>query len=99
MPTLFGTCPKCKTSYELEGTCSKAGILCPYCTEEGFTIVGVIHFEPKKPTLREAAEAMLKYILENSICDESCNDGDGHIDQWCSPELKALTNELKEALK
>jgi hypothetical protein len=99
VPLLFGTCPKCHTSYGLTGTAPLAGVLCPNCREKGYTIVGVIHFEPKKPTLRKAAEALLKHILENSVCDESCNDGDGHIDQWSSPELESLTDELKRALK
>ena len=99
VPLLFGTCPKCHTSYELAGLAPPAGVLCPHCSKIGCTIVGVIHFKPKAPTLREAAEALLKHVLENSVCDESCDDGSGHIDQWCSPELEALTDELKEALK
>jgi len=103
MPTLYGTCPKCKTEYTLKGNTPPAnapvGYICPNCKEKGVTMPGVVHFESRKPTLREAAGALLKHILENSVCDESCNDGDGHIDQWSSPELESLTNELERALK
>ena len=99
MPILYGTCPKCKTDYKLKGTCSRAGVLCPNCSEKGYTIVGVIHFEPKKPTLREAAEALLKHILENSVCNKSCGDDDDHSSLYRSDEFEIFIDELKEALK
>ena len=99
MPTLYGECPKCHTSYVLEGESPPAGVLCPHCSKQGYLIVGVIHFKPKAPTLREAAEALLKYIEENNIFDLSNDDHQGHIDQWISPEFEAVILELKRALK
>lgn len=97
---LIGRCPKCHTEFEFlgEGLPSEAGCLCPVCKEKGHAVVGVIHFEPKKSMLREAAKELLKYIEENNVNDTSCNDGDGHIDEWCSNEFETLINNVKEAL-
>ena len=99
MPTLFGTCPKCEVSYELNGDCDMAGVICPNCKEKGVTMPGVIHLEPKKLSLKEAAEALLKYIEENNVHDMSCDDGDGYVDMWCSPEFEAAILKLKKALE
>ena len=93
-----GICPKCKTEYELKGNAT-IECICPNCKKRGVSMPGVIHFEPKKLTLREAAEALLKHIEENNVHDESCDDGDGRTDTWISPEFEAAILELKEALK
>lgn len=92
-PLSFGTCPKCYTSYELAGTAPPAGVLCPYCSAKGYLLVGVIHFKLKKPTLREAAEALLKYIEEDNVRSLSADKGDG------DDEFEVLVNAVKEALK
>jgi len=99
MPTLYGECPKCKTSYILEGTCSRAGVLCPVCRKRGYMVVGVIHFEPKAPTLREATEALLKYIEEDNVRGLSADKGDSDTYQYRDDEFEVLVNVVKEALK
>jgi len=103
MPTLYGECPKCHTSYVLEGIAPPAGVLCPNCGGRGNkrenTLVGVIHFEPRAPTLREATEALLKYIEENSVFDSACDDGDDHSSLYRSDEFEIVIDELKRALK
>jgi len=71
MPTLFGTCPKCKTDFELTGEASSAGILCPECKKKGDIILGVIHFKPKKPTLTKAAKALIRYFEDNKTKTEN----------------------------
>jgi len=93
------TCPKCFSRFELNGKIAPIDVPCTNCAKNGITIPGIIHFEPKTSTLKEAATSLLTYIEENDVYDESCDDGDGHIDQWCSPKFGALTNELKEALE
>jgi len=94
-----GICPKCHSRLELANETIPRFITCPDCPKNGITIPGIIHFEPELPTLEEAAKALLKYIEENEVWDECCDDGDGHIDQWRSPEFGGLINGLKEALK
>jgi len=97
---LIGFCPKCHTAFEFlgEGPPPEAGCLCPECKKKGYIMVGVIHFEPEKSTLKEAAKELLKYIEENNVTDESCDDGGGHNDQWVSANFGILINNVKEAL-
>ena len=49
--------------------------------------------------LIKAAEALITYIEEEDVYDTSDDDGDGHVDYSQSHELKALTEDLKEAIK
>ena len=94
------TCPKCHTTFKFLGEKPpEGGRLCPECKSRGYTMVGIIHFEPEKPTLKESAKALLKYIEDSNITDEACNDGDGRFDEWRSSEFETLINEVKEALK
>ena len=93
------TCPKCHSRHESIDKLGSIRIICPTCEINGEPEPGIINFEPKTSTLKEAATSLLTYIEENDVYDESCDDGDGHIDQWCSPKFGALTNELKEALE
>ena len=75
----------------LIGTCSKCHTTFEFLDEK-------LPFEPEKPTLREAAKELLKYIGDNNIFDSTCDDGDGHTDEWCSDEFETLINNVKEAL-
>lgn len=49
--------------------------------------------------VREAARALLQHIEDECVYDEVADDGDGHVDTWCSSEFEALLNKLKEAIK
>jgi len=49
-------------------------------------------------SLEKAAKELIDYIEENNVTDESCDDGGGHTDEWCSNEFETLINNVKEAL-
>ena len=87
-----GTCPECKVGViHIIGTC-------PKCHTTFESLDEKLPFEPEKPALREAAKELLEYIEEENIHDLSCDDGDGHTDEWCSDKFETLINNVKEAL-
>lgn len=49
--------------------------------------------------LIKAAEALLTYIEEEDVCDTSDDDGDGLDYHSRSHEFRALTEDLKAAIK
>ena len=49
--------------------------------------------------LIKAAQALITYIEEENVYDQSDDDGDGHVDCSQSHEFRTLTNNLQHAIE
>lgn len=49
--------------------------------------------------LIKAAQALITYIEEENVYDQSDDDGDGHVDCSQSHAFRALTNNLQYAIE
>lgn len=52
----------------------------------------------KMNELVKAAQELIKYLEENNINDESCDDGDGYIDEWRSTDFETVIDNVKALL-
>lgn len=93
-------CDQCGTKMKYDGwtekvdqSCIQERYRCPVCNH----ITIAFPEESQEESLIKASKALVDFIEDNDITDESADDG-GCIDEWRSGEFDNLIDNVKKAI-